>query len=105
MFDTDSSEDEQTPVCDNMDTMNNSEEASDNIELESVAQEADETADLNQLVIDKLISPMRQLSVDKSSDNLTQTFDNAILVHKNQFGDHLFSTFGKFSKKLKFLAS
>ena len=39
MSDTDSSEDDQSPVCENMDTVNdNSEVASNKIEPESVAQ-------------------------------------------------------------------
>ena len=82
MFDTDSSEDDQSPACDNMDTVNdNSEVASNNIESESVPQETNEIVDMNQLDIDELTRPIKQLSIGKSSNNLTNL--DAILARKN----------------------
>lgn len=86
MSDTDSSEDDQSPVCENMDTVNdNSEVASNKIEPESVAQEANEIVDMNQLDINELTRRIKQLSIDKSSGNLTNL--DAILARKNQILD------------------
>ena len=55
MFDTSKDEDEQQPVPDDMDMMNdNMDLSSNNLELEPVAQEIDETVDVNQLDVNEL---------------------------------------------------
>ena len=58
---------------------------SDNVELELAAQETDETVKINQLNINELTRSVSQLSIDRNSENLIQTFLNTVLSQKNQF--------------------
>lgn len=83
MFDTSKDEDEQQPVPDDMDMMNdNMDLSSNNLELEPVAQEIDETVDVNQLDVNELTRSINQLLIDRNSGNLTQTFDITVLPQK-----------------------
>lgn len=83
MFDTSKDEDEQQPVPDDMDMMNdNMDLSSNNLELEPVAQEIDETVDVNQLDVNELTRSINQLLIYRNSGNLTQTFGITVLPQK-----------------------
>lgn len=80
------SKNEWSQVSDDMDMVyDNKGFTSDNVELELAAQETDETVKINQLNINELTRSVSQLSIDRNSENLTQTFLNTVLSQKNQF--------------------
>ena len=47
-LDTDTSKDEQSPVTDDMDMVNDNRDLSSNVQLEPIAQETDEIVDIHQ---------------------------------------------------------
>lgn len=80
------SKNEWSQVSDDMDMVyDNKGFTSDNVELELAAQETDETVKINQLNINELTRSVSQLSIDRNSENLIQTFLNTALSQKNQF--------------------
>ena len=80
------SKNEWSQVSDDMDMVyDNKGFTSDNVELELAAQETDETVKINQLNINELTRSVSQLSIDRNSENLIQTFLNTVLSQKNQF--------------------
>ena len=80
------SKNEWSQVSDDMDMVyDNKGFTSDNVELELAAQETDDTVKINQLNINELTRSVSQLSIDRNSENLIQTFLNTVLSQKNQF--------------------
>ena len=80
------SKNEWSQVSDDMDMVyDNKGFTSDNVELELAVQETDETVKINQLNINELTRSVSQLSIDRNSENLIQTFLNTVLSQKNQF--------------------
>lgn len=80
------SKNEWSQVSDDMDMVyDNKGFTSDNVELELAAQETDETVKINRLNINELTRSVSQLSIDRNSENLIQTFLNTVLSQKNQF--------------------
>ena len=69
-FDTDSSNDEQSSMPDDIDMVNDNRDLSSNVELESFAQETDEIVDVNKLDINKLTRSISQLLIARNFENL-----------------------------------